>query len=103
MAPIHAQSAGNGYKRKMASSDAVPEPYLAEHIRDALAQDPRLSELHVDITIMARKVFLTGTVGSEERRESLTEVVRGLLPDREVVNHTTVEAPTAGPDVEKLS
>lgn len=87
----------------MSSSDQVPEAYLAEHVRDALAKDPRLSELHVDVTIMSGKVFLTGSVGSDERRSSLTEVVRKLLPDREVVNHTTVEAPAQGPEVEKLS
>jgi hypothetical protein len=50
-------------------------------------------------------VFLTGSVGSEERREALTTVVGELLPDLEVVNHTTVEAPAGmpEPDVEKLS
>jgi osmotically-inducible protein OsmY len=94
---------GNGYKRGMNSSESIPEPYLAEHVRDALAQDPRLSELHVEITIASGRVFLNGTVGSEERRAHLTSVVQELLPDREVVNHTTVEAPAGGPDVEKLS
>jgi osmotically-inducible protein OsmY len=87
----------------MASSDPVPDSYVAEHIRDAMAQDPRLSELHVDITITSGKVFLTGSVASEERRANLTTVVRDLLPDREVVNHTSIEAPADEPDVEKLS
>jgi hypothetical protein len=89
----------------VASSDPVPEPYLAEHVKDALANDPLLSELHVDVTITSGKVFLTGTVGSEERRQSLTAVVGELLPDLEVVNHTTVEAPVGGPEPgeEKLS
>jgi osmotically-inducible protein OsmY len=87
----------------MRSSDPVPDAYLAEHVRDAMAKDPRLSELHVDVTITPGKVFLTGTVGSDERRTYLTTVVQGVLPDREVVNDTTIEAPTGGPDVEKLS
>jgi osmotically-inducible protein OsmY len=85
------------------SSESVPEPYLAEHVREALAQDPGLSELHVDITITPGKVFLNGTVGSDERRTHLTRVVQELLPDREVVNHTIVEAPAGAPEVEKLS
>jgi hypothetical protein len=90
---------------RAASSDPLPEPYLAEHVKDALANDPRLSELHVDVTITSGKVFLTGSVGSEERREALTAVVGEVLPDLEVVNHTTVEAPAGRPepDVEKLS
>jgi osmotically-inducible protein OsmY len=92
-----------GISHEMNSPESVPEPYLAEHVRDALAQDPRLSELHVDITTTPGKVFLTGTVGSEERRTHLTGVVQKLLPDREVVNHTTVEAPAGGPEMEKLS
>ncbi len=87
----------------MSSSDPVPDAYLAEHIRDALALDPRLSELHVDVTITSGKVFLTGLVGSEERQAYLTTVVQGVMPDHEVVNHTTVESPTGEPDVEKLS
>ena len=87
----------------MGSSEPVPEPYLAEHVRDALARDPRLSELHVDVTITSGKVVLTGMVGSEERRAHLTTVAKEVLPDREVVNDTTIEAPAAGPDVEKLS
>jgi osmotically-inducible protein OsmY len=95
--------ARNGYKRAMASSDPVPDAYLEEHVRDALAQDPRLSELHVDVTITSGKVFLTGTVASEERRSCLATVVRELLPDREVVNHTSIEVPAEKPDVEKLS
>ncbi len=86
----------------MSSSDPVPDAYLAEHVRDALAQDPRLSELHVDITMTSGKVFLAGTVGSEERRAYLTTVVQGVMPDREVVNHTIVESPAGEPDVEKL-
>jgi len=87
----------------MDSSESVPEPYLAEHVRDALAQDPHLSELHVDITIASGKVFLNGRVESDERRTHLTKVVRDLLPDREVVNHTTVETADGEPDVENLS
>jgi osmotically-inducible protein OsmY len=81
----------------------IPDAYVAEHVRDALAKEPHLSELHVDVTITPGKVFLTGTVGSEERRTRLTTVVRDLVPDHEVVNHTTIEAPAAEPDVEKLS
>jgi osmotically-inducible protein OsmY len=101
--PNHALGAGNGYKPGMDSSESVPDVYLVEHIRDAMAQDPRLSELHVDITVTSGKVFLTGSVASEERRACLTTVVRDLLPDREVVNHTSIDAPADEPDVEKLS
>ena len=84
------------------SDEALPDAYVSEHVRDALASDPQLSELHVDVTITSGRVFLTGSVGSDERRSHLTKVVQDLMPDREVVNHTSVEAPAAGPDVEKL-
>jgi osmotically-inducible protein OsmY len=85
------------------ADESLPDVYVAEHVRDALAKEPRLSELHVEVTITSGKVFLTGTVGSEERRNLLTTLVRALVPDHEVVNHTTIDAPAAGPDVEKLS
>lgn len=87
----------------MSSSAPVPDAYLAEHVREALAKDPHLSELHVDVTIASGKVFLTGTVGSDDRRTRLTGVVQRVMPDHEVVNHTTVESPAGEPDVEKLS
>lgn len=59
-----------------------PSPYLAQHIRDALAAGST-AELGVDVTVTAHGVHLSGTVASEEQRRELGEVARreaGGLP-----------------------
>ena len=72
-----------------------PEKYLVQHVRDALAGDPRIGELHVDVSIRGDKVFLTGSVPSIERRDAIAELVKDVLPTHEVHNHVTVD-PIAG-------
>ena len=67
-----------------------PKQYVVAHVREAIAKDPQLNELHVDISVQGGKVFLTGVVGTEERRRTLTEVVRSLVPDHEICNETEV-------------
>ena len=73
------------------------EPYLIEHIREALATDPRVSELDVAVEIAGDTVVLTGTVASRVRQEAAAAIARELLPNHRVRNETTVadfEEPT---------
>ncbi|HEV8420069.1 MAG TPA: BON domain-containing protein [Actinomycetota bacterium] len=79
-----------------------PEKYLAQKVRDALAADPRVGELHVDVSIRGDRVFLTGTVPSDERRQAIEDLVRQGLPAHEVANHITVEPISGQPEVETL-
>ena len=67
-----------------------PKSYVVAHVREALARDPRTNELHVDVTIAGRRVFLTGEVTTDERRAAVTDVVRELLPEYDVHNETSV-------------
>ena len=80
-----------------------PDVYTIEHIRDALAQDDRVNELGVHVTMTPSGVFLTGDVATPERRDAITEVVRELLPDVEIHNQTTVAVYPEPPDMEVLS
>lgn len=80
-----------------------PDHYLVERVRGALADDPRVAELELQVTIAAGKVFVSGTVPTEERRRAVAEVVQGLLPNREVHNETTVVTYDSPPEVEELS
>ena len=89
--------------RSTGPRDDEPEPYMVERAREALAGDPRVSELHVEVTMLGRKVFLTGSVPSEERRQAAGEVVTEALPAFEVHNHVTVEGISGDPEVEVLS
>jgi osmotically-inducible protein OsmY len=67
-----------------------PVEYLAEHVHAAFASDPRVSELGIQVTISGDKVFLSGDVATEERRDAVADVAAELLPDHEVHNHVAV-------------
>ena len=79
------------------------DPYLVEHIRDALAQDPRVSELDVTVEIDDETVVLSGTVASPERQKAAADIAHRLLPDHEVRNETAVTDFEEQTDVEHFS
>src|SRR5581483_11125456 len=66
---------------------------LTERTRRALADDPRLGQLDVCITLRGPRALLTGHVVTEDRRrlvaEVVAEVVAGHLPGYEIDNATT--------------
>jgi osmotically-inducible protein OsmY len=76
------------------------DPYLVEHVREALLRDPELSELHLDVSVAGENVYVTGAVPTAERRDAVARVVAAVAGDRTVLNDTTVEEvePPAGPE-----
>ena len=71
--------------------DAVePDGYLAEHVRSALAADPRVGELGITVRILGDRAFLCGDVATPERREAVATVAAGVLPAHEIHNDVTV-------------
>ena len=84
-------------------SPEEPKQYLVQRIREALAQDSRVSELEIEVKIRGGKVFLKGIVSTEERREAMTAIARELLPDHEIHNETEVITLSEEPGVERLS
>lgn len=78
------------------------DPYLAQHVREALAQDPRIGELGVDVEVDEDEVVLRGGVTSAERRAAVAEVARDLAPDRTIRNETTVDTFDGAPQEEHL-
>lgn len=77
-----------------------PKQYLIEHVHRALAQDPRAGALDVDVTVAGGRVFLTGDVPTQERKDAISAVVAELLPDHEICNETSVAtlAPAGEPE-----
>lgn len=67
----------------------VPE-YLAGHIHETLAEDPRVSEQGISVSVTPGNVFLTGVVSTTERRDAISEVARELAPDHRIHNQVTV-------------
>ena len=67
-----------------------PKHYLIERVRHALVHDGRTNELDVHVTVAGGKLFVTGTVPTQERRDAITDVVREALPEHEMLNQVTV-------------
>jgi hypothetical protein len=67
-----------------------PPDYLVGHLEDALARDPRVSEQGLRVSVAARKVFVTGTVSTPDRRRAVDDVVAELLPGYELHNQAVV-------------
>lgn len=62
---------------------------LTEETRRALAEDPRLGQLDVVITLRGQRALLTGHVATRDRRKLLAAVAAEHLPGYEIDNATT--------------
>ncbi len=87
----------------MAEAREQPPHYLVQKVREALAHDDRVNELEIKVKIYGKRVFVTGTVQTEVRREAITKVVGEVLPGYEVSNETTVGSFKDPGEVEKIS
>lgn len=72
------------------ASQAEPDEYVVQHLREALAQDPRVSELGLDVVVRGGALHVTGVVSTEERRAAVADVAAHIAPDWTVLNDTTV-------------
>ena len=68
----------------MKDQAAEPDLYLAEHLREALAQDPRVGELGIAVEIMGETVVLSGTMTSPEQQAAAVAIARDFLPAHHV-------------------
>ena len=80
-----------------------PRQYVVERVHRALAQDPRISALDIEVTLAGGRVFLTGDVPTQERKDAISVVVAELLPDHQVCNETTVATLAPAGEPEELS
>jgi hypothetical protein len=76
---------------------------VAEHVRDALRNDPRVGELDVQVRITGTRVFINGNVATAERQRAITKIVEKLLPDVEVCNETSIQNVPETEDLERLA
>jgi hypothetical protein len=77
-------------------------PYLCERIREALAHDPRVGSLDIEVAMIGDTITIGGHVTTEARRGAVPAVVAELVPDRRVVNETVVFGEPDPPSVEEL-
>ena len=76
--------------------------YVAEHVRDALATDPRTAELEVTVDVDARCIVLGGVVATAARRDAAVAVASEVAGGREVLDQTEVVVTTGLPVEERL-
>jgi hypothetical protein len=91
------------------------DPYILERMtatrlnelrvvtRTALAQDSRVNELGIQVTLVGTRVFVTGIVATDERRHGVALVIAEQFPDLELQNDVTVQHVGAKPVRETLS
>ena len=80
-----------------------PKQYVIERVHRALAEDPRVNVLDVEVTLAGGRVFLTGSVPTQARKDAISDVVRDLLPDYEVCNETSVASYGPATESEDIS
>lgn len=79
------------------------DDYTEAHVAEALATDQRVATLGIEVSIRAREVFLSGDVGTRERKDAVSEVVTELLPGYTVHNDTSAREFPRGVETEHLS
>lgn len=89
-------------ERSNRDSSAEPPHYQVQMVREALAHDHRVGELELQVTIRSGKVMIAGTVPTTEVRDAVSTVVGEVLPEAEVLNHTTVGSFPAPEGAERL-
>jgi BON domain len=83
--------------------DAAGSPeYLAEHIRTALATDPRVHEQGLDVTVIGHTIVLRGTVPTLALRQAAGEVAHELAPGADILNDVEVPPNAEPEDVEEI-
>ena len=75
----------------MAQFAQPTDPYLPEHVREALTHDPRTVGLEFDVTQDGQSVRVRGTVSTPQRRAAAQQVLDELFADHDVVNDLVVQ------------
>lgn len=85
----------------MTQHPKAPE-YVVGHVKQALAEEAGMGELDIEVAVRDDRVFISGEVATEERRDAITDLLEGMLPDYEIHNQvsvTEVEGPSPPEDV----
>jgi osmotically-inducible protein OsmY len=83
------------------TTDGAPEPYAIAHVRDALASDPRVAALGLEVLAANGVLVLLGRVDTEGQREGAGEVAHAAASGYEIRNDLEVidaSAPPAPPE-----
>jgi hypothetical protein len=68
----------------------IADAYVPGHLLETLLADERVCEQDLQVEVVGHRIVITGTVGSEERRQAVELVAREQLPGWDVRNHVDV-------------
>ncbi|MEO6713615.1 MAG: BON domain-containing protein [Mycobacteriales bacterium] len=66
------------------------DEYVEGHLHQRLAEDPRVSEQGIGVTVAEGEIYLTGVVGTAERRDAISVVAAEYAAEHQVHNGVTV-------------
>lgn len=67
--------------------------YVSEHVRQAIATDPRTTEQGIDVRVVADDLYLSGDVSTHARRDAIGEVAAEAAAGHRIHNEVTVTSP----------
>jgi hypothetical protein len=76
--------------------------YLIPRVTEALAEDPRVSELELDVELHGDTVVVGGVVPTEDRRRGVDLVLEERFPGLRARNEVTVLEPSGPPTEEEV-
>lgn len=76
--------------RKARQPHGEEDEYIVARALDTLANDSRLGETALNVSVTGDKIFVTGDVATSERRDAITKVLTECFDGFEVVNATSV-------------
>lgn len=79
-------------------------PYVVAHVHEALSEDASVADPGIEVTVVGDRLFLTGTVMTDEQRAAATVVASRVAPEFAVCNDLEVlaNAPPHG-EAERLT
>lgn len=80
-----------------------PDAYLCEHVRDALAHDPRVAAPGLRVSVAGGRIFISGDVPTEAAQRAVSDVVAEQFSGHDVVNAASVVTIDEAGTVEHLS
>jgi osmotically-inducible protein OsmY len=79
----------------------LPDEYVAEKARDAIASEAHA--LGIEVTVRSGAFLLEGMVETSEQRALVERAARGVIGARTLENRLVVARPGAGTEPEELS
>lgn len=80
-----------------------PADYVISHIQDALAHDPRTTEMGIEVTLSGDRAVLTGMVTSGAQRDAIGQVASEVAREYHVVNDVSVVPCDEASETEELT